>query len=107
MDVYTTIASDGVVREICGVRINTGTWYITIDNLSSVGIPTSGTLNIQTWRFPGGNSVFSTASGLENKGVYPHSYSGNSVTFPIFQTDKTTAWAFEFRAGSATSACAL
>lgn len=103
IDVYATVGSDGVVRVLCGVRINTGTWYITIDNLSSAGLPTSGTLNIQTWGFPGGSSVFSTASGLQNKGVVSHSYSGNSVTFPVYQSDTSTAWAFEFIAGSGIS----
>ncbi|EED18663.1 conserved hypothetical protein [Talaromyces stipitatus ATCC 10500] len=100
MDVYATVGSDGVVRVLCGVRITTGTWYITIDNLSSVGLPTSGSLAIQTWGFPGGSSVFSVAPGLQNKGIVSHTYSGNSVTFAIYQTDSSTAWAFEFKAAS-------
>lgn len=34
-------------------------------------------------------------------GMYAHSYSGNSVTFPVYQTDadKSTAWGFEFQVG--------
>jgi hypothetical protein len=51
MDVYATVGG-GKVRVLCGVRLNTGTWYITIDKLSAVGLPTTGTVNIQTWGFP-------------------------------------------------------
>ena len=96
MDVYTTVGSDKV-RTLTGVNLKTGTWYITINNLSAVGLPTSGTLNIQTWGFDwkGHNTQVSAPS---NRGIYGHSYSGNTVTFPVFQTtqDANTAWAFEF-----------
>jgi hypothetical protein len=94
MDVYSTIGSDKV-RILCGVRVETGTWEITVNNLSAVGLPTSGTLNIQTWGFSGAN-VWAIVGGPSNEGIAAHAYSGNSVTFPIHQTDTHTAWAFEF-----------
>ena len=96
MDVYATIASDKV-RTLAGVRLKTGTWYITIKGLTSVGLPASGTLNIQTYGFED-KGHFGRLDGSSNRGVFGHAYSGNSVTFPVYQTteDKNTAWAFEF-----------
>jgi hypothetical protein len=96
LDVYTTIGSS-TVKTLTGVLRNTGTWYITIKNLSSVGLPTSGTLNIQTYGFEDAGN-FGRVDGPSNRGVYGHTYSGNSVTFPVYQTnqDEYTAWGFEF-----------
>lgn len=96
MDVYTTIGTDKV-RTLTGVNLKTGTWYITINNLSSVGLPTSGSLPIQTWGFVD-NGHYGREDTYTDRGVYSHTYSGNSVTFPVYQTsqDANTAWAFEF-----------
>ncbi|KAF4445694.1 hypothetical protein F53441_10600 [Fusarium austroafricanum] len=96
LDVYTTIGSDKV-RVLTGVNIATGTWYITINNLSSVGLPTSGSLAIHTYGFVD-NGHYGEVSAVTDRGVYSHQYSGNSVTFAVYQTDvdKNTAWAFEF-----------
>lgn len=44
-DVYATVGNDKV-RILSGARHTTGTWAITVNNLSAVGLPTSGTLNI-------------------------------------------------------------
>ncbi len=98
MDVYATIGTDKV-RILCGVRTDIGTWELQVNNLSAVGLPTSGTLNIQTWGFDGAD-VWVIASAPSNRGIVAHTYSGNSVTFPIFQTDAHTAWAFEFSVGA-------
>lgn len=96
MDVFTTIGSD-TVRTLTGVNGQTGTWYITINNLSAVGLPTSGSLAIQTWGFVD-SGHFGEEDTYTNRGVYSHDYSGDSVTFPVYQTsqDANTAWAFEF-----------
>lgn len=48
IDVYSTVATD-TVRVLTGVLNNVGTWYVNINNLTSVGLPSSGTLNIQTY----------------------------------------------------------
>ncbi|TVY75814.1 hypothetical protein LSUE1_G004577 [Lachnellula suecica] len=96
LDTYATVGTD-LVRVLTGVRITTGTWQITINDLSAVGLPTSGTLNIRTWSFPypsGGH--FGEVDAPTDLGYYGHVYSGNSVTFPVYQTDTTTAYAFEF-----------
>lgn len=95
IDTYTTVGSD-MVRILTGVRISTGTWQITVDNLSAVGLPTSGSLNIHTWGFPDSGGHYAEVDGPNDLGWYAHTYSGNSVTFPVYQTDATTAYAFEF-----------
>lgn len=94
IDTYATVGTDKV-RILCGVRISTGTWQITVNSLSSVGLPTSGSLTIQTWGFPDAGH-FGEVDAPTNLGTYAHTYSGNSVTFPIYQVDTTTAYAFEF-----------
>ncbi|KAJ5772472.1 hypothetical protein N7520_003001 [Penicillium odoratum] len=94
MDVYATVDSKKV-RILCGVRITEGTWQITVDNMSAVGLPTKGTVEIQTWGFPG-TSVWEEVDAPSDRGIVSHTYSGNSLTFPIYQTDTSTAWAFEF-----------
>lgn len=94
MDVYATIDSDKV-RILCGVRITEGTWQITVENMSAVGLPTSGTIDIQTWGFAG-TDVWEEVDSYSDRGIVSHTYSGNTLTFPIYQTDTSTAWAFEF-----------
>jgi hypothetical protein len=96
MDVYATIGSDRV-RVLTGVRLQTGTWYITINGLSSIGLPQSGSLDIHTWGFVD-KGHYGEVDAPTDRGYYSHSYSGNSVTFPVYQTsqDEYTAWAFEF-----------
>ena len=94
-DVYATVSDK--VRVLCGTRLVTGTWELTIENLSAVGLPSSGTLHIQTWGLVDKGHT-GEVDGPTNRGIGTRSYSGNSVTFPIYQTavDNTTAWAFEF-----------
>jgi hypothetical protein len=96
LDIYTTIGSDKV-RTLTGVNLQTGTWYITIESLSSVGLPTSGSLNIQTWGFDD-KGHFGEVNAPSDRGIVSHPYSGNSVSFPVYQTsqDEHTAWGFEF-----------
>ncbi|RDW73337.1 hypothetical protein BP6252_07244 [Coleophoma cylindrospora] len=95
LDTYATYANKKV-RVLVGSKITaTGTWYVKLQGLSQYGLPTSGQLTIQTWGFPG-PSVSTPESSYTDLGQYTHTYSGDFLTFPIFQTDITTAWAFEF-----------
>lgn len=96
LDVYTTIGAT-TVRNLVGMLNDTGTWYLTINNLSAVGLPKSGSLAIQTWGFDD-DGHFGQEGHPSNRGIASHKYSGNSVTFPVYQTsqDENTAWAFEF-----------
>ncbi|RDW59995.1 glycoside hydrolase-3 [Coleophoma crateriformis] len=98
LDTYATVGTD-LVRVLTGVRIQNGTWQVTINDLSAVGLPTSGTLDIHTWGFTW-NDHFGEVDGPTDLGYYGHDYTGDSVTFPIFQTDVVTAYAFEFAVGS-------
>ncbi|KIK50754.1 glycoside hydrolase family 39 protein [Collybiopsis luxurians FD-317 M1] len=95
MDSYATVGTDKV-RILVGGRQVTGTWQVTVNSLSSVGLPTSGTLDITTFQFSFTGSHTGNVGAPTNLGVVAHTYSGNSVSFPIFQTDTTTTWAFEF-----------
>jgi hypothetical protein len=93
-DVYATVDSDKV-RILSGARITTGDWQITVENMSAVGLPTEGSVDIQTWGFAG-TSVYEEVDAPSDRGIVSHTYSGNTLTFPIYQTDTSTAWAFEF-----------
>lgn len=93
-DVYATIGTDRL-RVLCGVRLQTGTWQLTLQGLSSIGKAASGSVNIQTWGFPNTGGHFGRLDAPTDLGIVAHTYSGDSVTFPIFQTDTSTAYAFE------------
>ena len=99
LDCYATVGTDKV-RLLVGVRITSGTWNLQVNGLTSVGLPSSGTVNIQTYGFPAASDVhYGEINGPTNLGVVGHTYSGGSVTFPVYQTDTTTAYAFEFNVG--------
>lgn len=93
-DVYATVDSDKV-RILSGTRITSGNWQITVDKMSAVGLATEGSVNIQTWGFAG-TSIYEEVDAPSDRGVVTHTYAGDSLTFPIYQTDASTAWAFEF-----------
>lgn len=96
LDAYATVdKTNKVARVLVGSRLQSGTWYVRLDNLSSLGLPTSGSLNIHTLGFPD-KGHYGQVDAPNDLGYYAHDYSGNSVTFPIYQTDKTTAYAFDF-----------
>ncbi|KAJ5080809.1 hypothetical protein N7456_013519 [Penicillium angulare] len=96
LDAYATVGSD-YARVLVGVRVDTGTWELELNSLSSLGLPTSGTLNVHTWGFPVGSDVhYGEVDEPKDLGWYEHAYSGNTVTFPVYQTDEVTAYAFEF-----------
>ncbi|RAL58342.1 hypothetical protein DID88_005214 [Monilinia fructigena] len=61
LDTYATVGSTQV-KILCG---------------SSVGLPTSGTLNIHTWGFPNTGGTFGSVLALNDLGTVAHAYSGN------------------------------
>ncbi|KAJ5166095.1 uncharacterized protein N7482_004876 [Penicillium canariense] len=93
-DVYATVDAQKV-RILSGTRITTGDWQITVNGLSAVGLPREGTVGIQTWGFAG-KSVYEEVDAPSDRGIVSHAYSDDTLTFPIYQTDASTAWAFEF-----------
>lgn len=92
-DVYGTVGDR--VRLLAGAKIHTGSYNIQVNKLSSVGLPTSGTLKIDKWSFEGTNQ-FAVQGQPTFRGTTSSSYSGDSVVIPVSQTDNTTAWAIEF-----------
>ena len=92
-DVYATVGDR--VRLLAGAKIREGSYKVQVDRLSSVGLPTSGTLKVGMWSFSGTNQ-FAVQAAPAFWGTTSTSYSGDSVTIPIRQTDKTTGWAIEF-----------
>ncbi|KAL3412418.1 glycoside hydrolase superfamily [Aspergillus fumigatus] len=98
LDAYAAVGDDRVARVLVGVRIATGTWQLQLNQLSALGLPTSGTLNVHTWGFPVASNVhYGQVDGPKDLGWYGHVYSGDSVAFPVYQTDTTSAYAFEFK----------
>lgn len=71
MDIYATVGKDKVRILVGVVNSQTGTWYVTLNNLSSVGLPTSGTLTIQTYGLID-NGHQGAVSGPTNRGTYGH-----------------------------------
>lgn len=67
---------------------------MTLTGLSALGLATSGSVNIQTYGFPD-DGVYGEVDAPTDLGIVAHTYSGNAVTFPIYQVDTTTAYAFE------------
>ncbi|OJJ42551.1 hypothetical protein ASPZODRAFT_76619 [Penicilliopsis zonata CBS 506.65] len=96
-DVYATVDSDKV-RILSGTRITEGTWAITVNGMTAVGLPAEGTVDIQTWGFAG-TDHFAVTGAPSNRGIVAHTYANDTLVFPIYQTDTTTAWAFEFSRG--------
>ncbi|KAF3404074.1 hypothetical protein DPV78_003089 [Talaromyces pinophilus] len=99
LDAYATVDTNSrVARVLFGVRPSaTGTWNLQMNSLSSIGLPSSGTLNIRTWGFFVASDVhFGEVDAPTYLGTAAHSYSGNTLTLPVFQNDNTTAFAFEF-----------
>lgn len=94
-DVYAVVDQD-MIRLLVGSRITTGTFDISLQDLESIGLPSSGVLNIHTWAFRGSSDHFQQFGAPQDLGIYGHPYSGGSVDFPIYQTDNSTAYAFEF-----------
>lgn len=96
-DMYATYDSEtGFVKVLAGIRYHPGTYIITINNLTSVGLPSSGSVSVHTYHFDWENNIF------ENDGFSPadqgpsvHSYMGGSLTFGVGASN-LTAYAFEF-----------
>lgn len=100
LDVYgtlTTSTKPAKVKLLTGVRLKQGTWTIQVKKLSAIGLPTSGSVVIQTYGFPVGSDVhYSEVDAPQNLGTYSHDYSGDVLSFPVYNTDVNRAYAFEF-----------
>ncbi|KAG8625522.1 hypothetical protein KVT40_007273 [Elsinoe batatas] len=83
------------VKVLAGNRGNTQTYDLTVNGLTSVGLPASGTVDIRTFRFDW-NGPFGDVGAPVDLGVYSHQYSGDQVTFWVTPETANTAYAFEF-----------
>ncbi|KAJ6471623.1 glycoside hydrolase family 39 protein [Mycena vitilis] len=94
MDNFAVVGTN-IVRILVGGRLVTGTYTLQINNLSALGLATAGTISVRTRQFS-----FAGTQGQEGAptdlGLVSHTYTGNVLSFPIFQTDTVTTWAFEF-----------
>jgi hypothetical protein len=93
MDVFAVVGKDAA-RFMVGARLATGTWQLRINGLSALGLSKSGSVRIKTWAFPF-NGHYGRVDGPKDEGTVTHKYDGDGVTFPIFQKDQHTAYAFE------------
>lgn len=97
-DVYATAESGGKVRILAGTEVYTGTWSINVQGLLAVGLAADGTVDIHTWAFAGDGQL-TVAPAPQDLGVVSHTYSGDLLSFPVYQTVNSTAYAFEFDVG--------
>jgi hypothetical protein len=95
MDSYAVVDTNKVRVLVGGRQLVTGTYTLEIDNLSFLGLPTSGSITVHTYvfRWSGATGRVDAPTDL---GTVAHTYSGNVLSFPIYQTTTTTTWAFEF-----------
>lgn len=74
-DCYATVGNDGYARVLAGVRITAGTWELRLNNPSSLGLPTSGTLTVHTWGFPVASDIhYGEIDGPTELGWHGHAY---------------------------------
>lgn len=95
MDAYATVGTDKV-RVLVGSRQETGTWNLTISGLDAIDLGSSGTITVQTWGFSNTGGHYGEVDAPSDLGLVDHTFTDGSVTFPIYQTDTTTSYAFEF-----------
>lgn len=93
LDTYATIGSDKV-RVLAGVKVQTGTWAVSIQGLGAVGY-TSGSVSVQTYSFDG-QSTTTIAGDPTSHGTTDYPITNGAITIPIRQTASYTGWAFEF-----------
>jgi hypothetical protein len=96
-DIYAT-ADSSSIKVLGGARNASGTWDIQISNVASVGLPASGSVEVQAWQFPYGSGYFDSPQAVD-AGVKSVPYSGGEVVFAV-DVMNTTAYAFEIAVGN-------
>ncbi|KAJ7912104.1 glycoside hydrolase family 39 protein [Mycena leptocephala] len=95
MDNFAVVARTLSASLSAGDLLPVRTYSLQIKNLSALGLATAGTISVRTRQFS-----FAGTQGQEGDptdlGLVSHTYTGNVLSFPIFQTDTVTTWAFEF-----------
>ena len=99
LDTYATIGDDGIVRVMAGVRVVSGSRYVQVNGLASLGLPKAANLKVHQYSFDSNvtDQHYGYVAGPTDLGYAQYAYSGNSVVFPIVNTARnTTAYVFEF-----------
>lgn len=96
-DLYATLDSTNRLKLLYGSRGQVNASSITINGLSSIGLPASGTLHLSVYSFPFPNAHDGDVEAPVYIGTGTQTYSGNSATFPVRPTDSVTAYAFEIQ----------
>lgn len=94
-DIYATRDGSASVKMLCGSRLTSGTWDIRVTGLDAIGLPSEGTITIQSFQFNFVDGQFGNVPAPVNQGTYGHAYSGNELVFYV-SPNETTAYAFEF-----------
>ncbi|EFX00271.1 hypothetical protein CMQ_7273 [Grosmannia clavigera kw1407] len=95
-DVFAVVGEDHTVRILIGARVASGTFNVEIRNLSAIGLATAGSLRVHAIGFTSSTDHYAELDAPADLGYVSHSYSGDSLTLPVFQTDDNTAYAYEF-----------
>ncbi|KAL0571545.1 hypothetical protein V5O48_010421 [Marasmius crinis-equi] len=75
MDSYSVVDSSArKVRTLVGGRLVTGTWSLQFDNLSALGLPSSGSITVHTYEFPWKGAT-GRVDGPTDLGTVVHAYS--------------------------------
>lgn len=95
-DAYAVICeSDSTLRILSGTRPANGTWTIQINSLSSLGLPTSGSVQTRVIQFNSALTLFDAVDSPINKGLATWHYGDDYIVWTIFQGDPELAWALE------------
>ncbi|KAG5814118.1 hypothetical protein H9Q74_007937 [Fusarium xylarioides] len=100
LDAYATVDTKArTARVLLGCHPpTTGTYDVTFSGLAKLGLPSSGTLQVRTWKFAVGSDVhYSQMGPPQDLGNYGHTISNGQVTLPFYQTDDVTTYAWEFK----------
>ncbi|CAH0003824.1 unnamed protein product [Clonostachys byssicola] len=97
VDAYATV-NNGHAKILFGSRSVSDTAFIKVNDISCLGLPESGTLDIKIWAFPFPNGRFGEVNAPVDHGWGQQNYTGNSATFPVYPQDDVTAYAFEIGA---------
>ena len=99
LDAYAVVGSDGIARVLLGCNPpTTGTYTVSLENMTALGLPSSGTLEVETLAFyvDSSDAHFGYMGAPTSLGYYGHTYSNNAVSLAYYASDETSAYAWQF-----------
>lgn len=95
-DVYATKGhARNSVKILSGTRKAAGNWDILITGLSTVGLPSRGSVIVRSYQFNYTDGEFGNVPAPIDRGTTTHKYTKDQLLLHV-STDNTTAYAFEF-----------